>query len=152
MPSESGLGMLGEDDGIALGKSGALCVRVTLGESCKERWGRTVRTGVDMLSSSSAMLWWPATPLTIGSPNDPGGSRSRRAVILTLEGGDSSNIVSMRGPRAPTVEPLVAPVRSESKTVSLWTSASSSSPDPKARSSLSDEPTNVDACSEGAME
>jgi hypothetical protein len=48
--------MLGGDEGIALGNSGALCVRVQVGESCEERWGRTVRTGVTILSSSSAML------------------------------------------------------------------------------------------------
>jgi hypothetical protein len=152
VPSESGLGMLGGDDDIVLGNSGALCVRLQLGESCSERSGRTVRTGVEMLSSSSAMLWWPATPLIVCSPKEPGGKRSRRAVTLGFAGGDSSNIVSMRGPRAPPDVLLVAPVRSESKSVSLWKSASSSSPDPKARTSLSDEPTNVEACSEGAIE
>jgi hypothetical protein len=144
--------MLGGDEGIRLGNKGALCVRVKLGESCRDRSGLTVRTGVEMLSSSSAMLCWPKAALTMGSPKAPGGNRSRRAVTLTLDGGDSSNMVSMRGPRGPPDVLLVAPVRSESKRVSLWKSASSSSPEPKPRTSLSDEPTNVEACSEGAME
>ena len=144
--------MLGGDEGIKVGNRGAACVRVKLGESWSERSGRTVRTGVDILSSSSVMLCWPAAPLMAGSPKEPGGSRSRRAVTLILDGGDSSNIVSMRGPRGPPDVLLVAPVRSESNSVSLCWSASSSSPEPKPRTSLSDEPTNVEACSEGAME
>ena len=113
VPRESGLGMLGGDDGTKLGNTVVLDGLEKLTASSRYGSGRTVRTGVVMLSSSSAMLWSPEVPLVGCSPKAPEGSKSRNAVILTLAGGDSSKMVSMRGPRAPHTL-LGAPVRSES--------------------------------------
>ena len=115
VPSESGLGMLGGDDGVRVGKTAVLDCLEKLTASWRRCSGRTVlRTGVVKLSWSSAMLWPSELSFAGSSPKVPDGSKSRRAVTLSLAGGDSSNMVSMRGPRAPPDTLRVAPVRSES--------------------------------------
>lgn len=60
------------------------------------------------------MLWLSEILFVRPPPKVPDGSKSRRAVTLTLAGGDSSKMVSMRGPRAPPDTLLFAPVRCES--------------------------------------